>query len=168
MKKHSILLCSVLAILAGSVLGCSGPAKPAAKPDKKAKTEAAAKKQTPEKPAAKPDANGRVPHRPVVCKGTENIRLEKVKIVTGRVAITASESCDVVIVDSEISADSVAILIKGDGETDIDIRNSVIKGGEAAYVIQGAGDIAAKNTKFIGGRLQGNGTFQDGGGNTWE
>lgn len=156
----------VFTVALGLAVGCSGPdAKPVETPDKRATGE----KKVQDKPVEEPvPVDGLRPHKPVACSGTENIRLEKVKIETKDVGVSVSESCDVVIIDSEIHASSVAILISSNGEADVDIRNSVIQGGEAAYVIDGAGDIAAKDTKFIGGRIKGDGTFQDGGGNTWE
>lgn len=152
----------LLALLIGPGFGCSGP-------DKKPVVPTVEKQVEPEKKPVEPEpTDGLKPHDPVTCAGTENIRLERVKIETDNVAISVSESCDVVIIDSEIIAGSVAIFVTSQGEADIDIRNSTIKGAEAAYVIDGSGDISAKDTKFIGGRLAGQGTFQDGGGNTWE
>lgn len=158
---HPIALTSAIA-LACALAACSGTVKKPVEPNDEKPIETVAK------PVVEAPTDGLKPHEPVECSGTQDVRLERVKIETEGVAVSVSGSCDVVIVDSEISAKSVAILISEGAEVDVDISNSTIKGGEAAYVIDGAGDISAKNTKFIGGRLDGNGTFRDDGGNTWE
>lgn len=102
---------------------------------------------------------------PLVCKGSQDIKLKGQTINATKDAVTVKGSCDVTLIDCKVIAGRHAINVRGSG--DVRLLRTTVQGGKTALRIEGSGTVYAKKSTIIG-RIQkkGSGDFKDEGGNT--
>lgn len=102
---------------------------------------------------------------PLVCKGSQDIKLEGQTINATKDAVTVKGACDLKLIDCRVIAGRHAINVRGSG--DVRLLRTTVQGGKTAIRIEGAGTVYAKKSTIIG-RIQkkGSGDFKDEGGNT--
>ncbi|MBW2734779.1 MAG: right-handed parallel beta-helix repeat-containing protein [Deltaproteobacteria bacterium] len=110
-------------------------------------------------------ATGADARGPLVCKGSQNIKLKGQEINAAKDAITVKGACDITLIDCRVTAGRHAINVRGSG--DIRLLRTTVQGGKTALRIEGSGTVYAKKSTIIG-RIQkkGAGDFKDQGGNT--